>query len=223
MGNAEKAVVLSLALHGLLAAGFVFFAEFHSETGERARLDISTVELSLADDEQETAPARPSVPVEREVGPAAPVAEASPAATHEINVLPSEPVGIEPPLAGEPAVEMHFDPSPPAVESFSPSQEREEQGSNQARVDAPAKPVRNIRPVYPPSSRRRGEQGRVNLSLNIDAFGAVAKATVTVSSGFVDLDAAALKAVRSARFVPAKRGEQAVESVVGLTLVFKLK
>ena len=57
----------------------------------------------------------------------------------------------------------------------------------------------------------------------IDAFGAVAGVSVVVSSGFKELDKAAVKAVEAAKFNPASRNGKKVESSVSLTFVFKLK
>lgn len=226
MGNAEKAVLLSLAVHGLLAAGIALCLSFRSGPPETAQLDVSTVELSLADDETESVSASarpPSPPSAKELPSASPAEEPAPETARKVDAAPSEPAGISPPLAGEPAVEMNFVPGPPPSGPSRPSEEPSERGSNQARVDAPAKPITTIRPVYPSGSRRRGEQGLVTLALDIDAFGMVTKASIKISSGFRALDAAALKAVRSAKFIPARRGDEAVESAVVLPLVFKLK
>ena len=59
--------------------------------------------------------------------------------------------------------------------------------------------------------------------MTVDAFGAVTEVSVAVSSGFKALDAAAVKAARSALFNPASRDGKAVESTAALTFVFKLK
>jgi protein TonB len=55
-------------------------------------------------------------------------------------------------------------------------------------------------PVYPLVARRRGEEGKVLLRVNLSQSGAVKDVTLEESSGFELLDKAALKAVRHWRF-----------------------
>ena len=93
----------------------------------------------------------------------------------------------------------------------------------QARVDAPPRPKRAIRPDYPKGSRQRGEQGDVVVEMMVNPQGEVDEATVVSSSGFVELDEAALRAVRFAKFTPARSGGETVASIARITLAFKLK
>jgi periplasmic protein TonB len=57
-------------------------------------------------------------------------------------------------------------------------------------------------PLYPLPSRRAREEGRVDVQTLVDIHGAPQQVHVTRSSGFDRLDAAALAAVRAARFRP---------------------
>jgi periplasmic protein TonB len=57
-------------------------------------------------------------------------------------------------------------------------------------------------PQYPLPSRRAREEGRVEVQTLVDALGAPQQVRVARSSGFDRLDAAALVAVRAARFKP---------------------
>ena len=78
-----------------------------------------------------------------------------------------------------------------------------------AKVELPSSDaayLQNPKPVYPPLSKRLGEQGRVMVRALIGADGAVQSATLAQSSGFNRLDEAALAAVAKWRFVPGKRG-----------------
>ena len=61
--------------------------------------------------------------------------------------------------------------------------------------------------VYPPMSRRLGEQGLVVLRVMVNSTGAIADATVLRGSGFDRLDKAALDAVRLAQAVPLRRAD----------------
>ena len=98
-----------------------------------------------------------------------------------------------------------------------------ESAPRQARVDAPPQPKRAIRPDYPRGARQRGEQGDVGLEVDVSEAGAVDDVRVVASSGFAELDAAAVAAVHKARFVPGRSGSKTVASSVGLTLSFRLK
>ncbi|HEU0231411.1 MAG TPA: energy transducer TonB [Burkholderiaceae bacterium] len=57
-------------------------------------------------------------------------------------------------------------------------------------------------PRYPDAALRRGQTGKVVIRVVISPQGNVVKATVERSSGHALLDAAALDAVRRARFRP---------------------
>ena len=93
----------------------------------------------------------------------------------------------------------------------------------QARLDAPPKPKRNIKPDYPKEARQRGEQGDVVVEIRVNAEGTVDAVTVAASSGFPELDEAAVRAARAAKFSPARSGRDPVASTARLKLQFKLK
>lgn len=82
------------------------------------------------------------------------------------------------------------------------------------RVELPstdADHLQNPRPVYPPLSKRLGEQGQVIYSVLIGADGLPISAKLVKSSGFERLDAAAYAAVMSWRYVPGKRNGVAAQ------------
>jgi protein TonB len=83
--------------------------------------------------------------------------------------------------------------------------------------------LNNQAPVYPTASRRLGEQGRVLLRVYVRADGSAREALVDRSSGSSRLDAAARKAVERWRFVPAKRGNDAVDAWVIVPISFSLE
>jgi protein TonB len=99
----------------------------------------------------------------------------------------------------------------------------------QAAAPVPATPPRsdaaylnNPRPAYPLAARRRGDQGTVLIRVIVTAEGLAANAHIEKSSGHPSLDEAALTAVKSWRFVPARQGGQAIESPYVVPVVFKL-
>lgn len=80
----------------------------------------------------------------------------------------------------------------------------------------------NPRPNYPPLSRRLGEEGKVLLKVKVSPDGLPATVHLEKSSNFERLDEAARQAVTRWRFIPAKRGDEAVEASVIVPLVFRL-
>lgn len=89
-----------------------------------------------------------------------------------------------------------------------------------ARFDADY--LQNPKPVYPAMSRRQGEEGKVVLRVRVSTQGAALSVEMKQSSGFTRLDEAARAAVEKWRFVPARQGNEAVESSVLVPLNFTL-
>lgn len=83
--------------------------------------------------------------------------------------------------------------------------------------------LHNPAPAYPAMARRNGEEGRVQLSVRVSAQGRAEQVEVRHSSGYARLDEAALSTVRQWRFVPARRGEEAVAASVLVPIVFRLE
>ena len=140
---------------------------------------------------QRPAPAQPPVPA---LAPAplantpapshlAPAASASPTPT-------AAPAGIQP---GTPPLSGSAQAAPPA------------------RVELPSSSadyLNNPKPVYPPASKRMGEQGLVVVRVLIGADGQAQRAELRQSSGFERLDQAALATTLKWRYVPGKRAGQ---------------
>ncbi|MGE5659594.1 MAG: TonB family protein [Actinomycetota bacterium] len=68
--------------------------------------------------------------------------------------------------------------------------------------------IRCGQPSYPTQARREKRQGRVQLSVDIDPSGNVLAVVVANSSGYEDLDKAAIDSVRSWKFSSAEGGIQ---------------
>jgi protein TonB len=81
----------------------------------------------------------------------------------------------------------------------------------------------NPSPVYPLASRRSGQQGRVILRVLVNTNGTADQVQIHGSSGHVRLDESARDTVLQRwRFVPAKRGAQAVPAWVLIPISFGL-
>ena len=103
-------------------------------------------------------------------------------------------------------------PTPPAPPS-APVQQATPAPEAPAPVTPPrtdAAHLNNPAPQYPALSRRLGEQGRVMLDVYILPDGSVGEIRLNRSSGFPRLDNAALQAVKTWKYVPAKRGDKPI-------------
>ena len=219
------AVVASLLIHALLAVGLIAYLEYAPRPDVLATLDLSSVELSFAEQVEETQPvaAMPSA-VGRAV-PSPPQDETPP------EIKPEKPVHHE---LGEIKFPEPKEDARLKTEDVKEKDERRETedvkaasappvAPRQARLDAPPHPKRNIRPDYPKGARQRGEQGDVILEIRVTAEGTVDDVKVATSSGFAELDEAAVRAAKTAKFSPARSGREPIASTARLKLQFKLK
>ena len=217
--NPALAIGGALAVHAFLAAAIVLYIDYAPGPTVTAELDLSSVELSFSDEKLENPTAVATLPpAARHEVPAPKPIELPPEVRPE-KALPPDPSDYKFP---EPKVETKIQPSQPS-QTPQPSQPSQPSSLSQARVDAPPRPRRAMRPEYRKGARLRGEQGNVILEIEIGADGVCVAAKVAVSCGFAELDAAAVKAALAARFVPAKAGNSPVSSVARLTLSFRLK
>jgi len=81
----------------------------------------------------------------------------------------------------------------------------------------------NPSPVYPVLSRRMREQGRVVLRVLVNTRGAADEVQINNSSGHVRLDDSARETVKRWKFIPAKRGAEAVPAWVLVPVSFRLE
>jgi protein TonB len=91
-------------------------------------------------------------------------------------------------------------------------------------AEGTAKPqyLSNPAPQYPESSRAAREQGTVMLRVEVDAKGRPASVQISRSSGFKELDAAAVRAVRRWRFKPATLAGAPVAASINVPVQFQL-
>lgn len=131
-------------------------------------------------------------------------------------VLPPQPPA--PATASATAAEAPPAPAAPALPASTDS-------SASAAVTPPrsdAAHLNNPKPVYPAVSRRLKEEGTVVLEVFIQSDGTVGDLRVKRSSGFSRLDEAALAAVRRWKYLPARRGSEALALWHSQSLVFSL-
>ena len=80
-----------------------------------------------------------------------------------------------------------------------------------------------MEPVYPPQSRRAGEQGTVVFNVLVDEKGHPQQINIAKSSGFDKLDQSALQAIHRWMFNPAVRGSQKVAAWTSVRVTFRLE
>ena len=213
----STAIVASVVAHGLVAVGIVAYMKYAPGPTAVATLDLSSVDLSFAEDEDETAAVSPTMPAMPEVEPPKPREEKPPEAERADDPLPPDPAApklAEPEPEREQMETPNIPPPAPPAPAVAPKQ---------AKIDAPPKPHKTIKPDYPKGARQRGEQGEVILEIRVNAAGIVDRVDIVSSCGFPELDEAAVRAARTARFTPAKSGGSPVASTARLKLDFKLK
>lgn len=158
--------------------------------------------------------APPSV---QEVKPPEPAPPRPQPVRRETPIQAPQPVLTAAPEAPAPAVAIAPPPPAPEAEAAPPAPPV----VTTARFDADY--LSNPKPHYPTASRRLGEEGRVLLRVKVSPGGAPLVVELKQSCGFGRLDAAAKAAVERWRFIPARRGDEAIESWVSVPVVFSLQ
>lgn len=80
----------------------------------------------------------------------------------------------------------------------------------------------NSQPIYPDSARAAGEQGTVLVDVLVRSSGHPSKFRVAQSSGYGDLDAAAVQTVLNWRYVPATHDGDTVTDWTTVKVVYQL-
>lgn len=196
--------LLVLSLHLLI----LFFVLRSSGVLSRPASAPAPVFLSLIS----SLPEKPAPPVAQTVTPAKAPALHVPviAALAPSNNTPA----LNPANLPAPATTLASVPAPVGVAPAEPPVVTE------ARFDAAY--LNNPAPSYPLISRRNGEAGKVLLLVQVSKNGAAAQVEISQSCGYARLDQAALEAVRQWRFVPARRGDEAIAASVLVPLTFRL-
>jgi protein TonB len=183
-----------------------------------SRLDVRVIEERIrpqaAQVKPAPSPARPAAPARAQ--PASPPAVMTsaaevPATAQSFAVAPQPGAPVPAPAA---KIETAAAPAP-AQAPAAPAP-----AVTPARFDANY--LHNPAPAYPRASRVAGQQGQVMLKVLVSDQGSAVSVQVQRSSGFARLDDAALDTVRQWRFVPAKRGAEAIEDWVLVPITFRL-
>jgi protein TonB len=210
-------LAVSLAAHLALVA---FFPDYYRDFVPSVP---SVFEVSLLEPEPQPVAApqpepAPSPQPEPERNPSQDVAKAA--------AEPRAPVLALPKPKPEPVLEGSFAVAPPRLPEPSPAVADPNVQAASVQVTPPsfdAAYLSNPPPQYPQAARRASEQGTVMLRVLVKRDGLPARVEVEKSSGSAGLDAAARDTVWGWRFVPARQGDDPVESWVLVPVVFRLE
>lgn len=198
----RKAMTVSICLHLLLLAAAGFLA-----AGWSAPVPVQEVllEMDLVTDPAERAGISPQLPapvpdVPQPAPPeptlAEPVLTETQAApvitTSELSMTEAQPAVVQ--TSAQPRGAGNAGAAAPAAA---------EGGSRSGGIAAPGI-LSKVDPAYPSSARQAGQEGTVVLRIEILANGRTGEISVARSAGYPALDEAAIAAVRSWQFVPAK-------------------
>jgi protein TonB len=204
------ALAAILALHAVAIAVFVNDAPVRT-----ARADATPVVVTLIPSPpvlQPPEPARP-LPVQRSARTANPrPVQLAPLAA--LALAPMAAVAIEVPAREALA------PLPPIQIASAPAAEAEPPPTTPPSYGAAY--LHNPPPVYPPLSKRAGEQGKVILRVLVTAHGVAETVAIGTTSGSQRLDEAAVETVKRWRFLPARQGDHAVAAWVLVPIAFIL-
>ena len=238
-GPRAVALMVALGLHGVVifcwpAASLVIErAEFGVETADSS-VEVSLVAALPAEEVASAVPPEPPAinALPPEVMPAPPEPLPIPAKPPEMTV--PEPEAAPPPtprpLAPPKQKPRAAEPKPARMarasgDGSSPSPGHDATTARASGGAQGAKPgyLRNPHPAYPEAARTAGQQGIVQLYVQVDAAGRVSAVRISRSSGFALLDERARSTVASRwTFKPARAGGVPVASSVIIPIRFTL-
>lgn len=199
--NIELGMVLALAI---LLFVFQSWKKFEEKEVVQQRVDIPIEVEEIPQTEQTKrppAPSRPAIPVESEDED---IDEDETIESTEINLdeLPPPPPPPADDVDETSEIFVAYDEAPAPIGGFAAIQ-------------------RNL--VYPEIARKAGVEGRVVINCLIDEKGSVINTRVLKSLGNNGCDEAAIAAIKSVKWKPAKQRDKPVKVWIGIPVVFKLK
>jgi len=188
----------SIALHTSVIA--LSLCPFSTSLPQQQVVDIDVVKISMLEEGHDATTAAATMPAEPLTSkPASPLGQSAQP------VKPQQSKASAPPTSGPQ--------SPKATKQI-------------AAIVEPifsAAYLHNTPPAYPDSARREGVEGRVLLKIAVGKDGDAHAVDIQHSSGHEALDNAARDAVKGWHFVPAKRGDETLESNVIVPIEFRLE
>jgi len=199
--NIEPGLVIALALLIMIFQGW---KRFEREVKKQGRVNIKIEVEEIPQTEQTKkppAPSRPAIPIESENED---IDEDETIESTEINLdeLPPPPPPPTDDIDESADIFVAYDEAPQPIGGF---------GAIQRAL------------VYPEIARKAGVEGRVVVNCLIDEKGNVIRTKILKSLGNNGCDEAAVSAIQSVKWKPAKQRDKPVKVWIGIPVVFKLK
>lgn len=213
--GASRVAGLVLVLGAHAAA---FWALWQYAPAQALMKDMAVVMVSFVQPQVQAPPREEPVPEPLKPKPVVKKPDPPKPKLKPILAVPEAVPTPEPPVVQVPVVTA---PEPPPPVAAPPAPPAPPAPLVAPRFDADY--LSNPAPVYPPLSRRLGEEGRVLLRVRVTKDGVPSQVEIKQSSGSERLDQSALSAVWRWKFVPARRGATPVEAWVVIPISFTLK
>ena len=199
--NIELGLVIALALLIMIFQGWKRF-EREVKKQERVNIKINVEEIPQTEQtKRPPAPSRPAIPIESENED---IDEDETIESSVINLeeLPPPPAPPDDDIDESADIFVAYDEAPQPIGGF---------GAIQRSL------------VYPEIARKAGVEGRVVVNCLIDEKGNVIRTRILKSLGNNGCDEAAVAAIQSVKWKPAKQRDKPVKVWIGIPVVFKLK
>ena len=188
-------------------------------------VEVSLVTAAVSEQPAVSAPPQeppPTPPPPPDPTPEPPSPKPEPELTREPTPAPPKPEPRrEPPKPARAPAEPRRSTAP----STAPTRNAAATGAPAGRSAGPtigARPRFNPKPAYPPEARQQRQQGRVIVAVQVSAEGRATSVSLVRSSGFPQLDAAAVEGVRRWTFTPAQAVGVPIPSRVEVPVTFNL-
>jgi len=213
------AITATVLLHVILASLFMLGLMEHSITPPDAPPVLVEFMQSQPTPKTIEQPVAKPIPV-----PPRPQPVAAPAPSPQPQPSPSKVSAPTEVAQAAPVAPVSAPPTPPAPPAPPPTPAPVVTAPSRTDVSIPASySASNQKPIYPNMSKRLGEQGTVVLRVLVKADGNAGEVEVKSSSSYPRLDQAAIDAVKTWRFNPAKIDGKAIDEWYQVPIPFKLQ
>ncbi len=195
----ELGLIVSLVIHILVMQGFKkFVVTTDTKTVKLTELQVEDIPQTKQE-KSAPAPARPTVPIASEDED---LPEDETIDFTDLDLDDEPPPPPPPPEDDDVIVFVPFDEPPTPIGGFAAIQRKV---------------------VYPDIARRAGVEGRVTVYAQVDENGNVVRTKVVQSLGPNGCDEAAVQAIRSVKWKPAKQRDRSVKVWIAVPVDFRLK
>ena len=213
------AITATVLLHVILACLFMLGLMEHTITPPDAPPVLVEFMQSQPTPKTIEQPVAKPIPV-----PPRPQPVAAPAPSPQPQPSPSKVSAPTEVAQAAPVAPVSAPPTPPAPPAPTPTPAPVVTAPSRTDVSIPASySASNQKPIYPNMSKRLGEQGTVVLRVLVKADGNAGEVEVKSSSSYPRLDQAAIDAVKTWRFNPAKIDGKAIDEWYQVPIPFKLQ